>query len=187
MPDIPTILKDTEARMQKALEALKREFGTVRTGRASTSLLDNIKVDYYGSVMPVNQLANMSTPDARTLEIKPWDAKALGEIEKAILKSDLGVNPNNDGKIIRISLPPPTEERRKELVKVVKNFAEDARVALRGVRQDANKALDAAKKELKLSEDGIKDAQNQVQKLTDKHSLEVGHLADHKEKEVLDI
>ncbi len=187
MPDVPTILRDVEDRMKKAVDALKREFGTVRTGRASTALLENIKVEYYGSVMPINQLANMATPDSRTLEVKPWDAKALSEIEKAILKSDLGVTPNNDGKIIRICLPPPTEERRKELVKTVKKYAEDGRVVLRGVRQDANKALDVIKKESKLSEDEIKKAQESVQKLTDKYSQEIGHLADHKEKEVLEI
>jgi ribosome recycling factor len=149
--------------------------------------LDNIKVEYYGSTMPINQLANLSTPDARTLEIKPWDAKALSEIEKAILKSDLGVTPNNDGKLIRIGLPPPTEERRKDLVKQVKKYAEDGRVVLRGVRQDANKALDVVKKESKLSEDDVKKAQENVQKLTDKYSHEIGLLAEHKEKEVLEI
>jgi ribosome recycling factor len=187
MTDVPSVLLDAENRMKKVLESLKREFGTVRTGRASTTLLDGLKVDYYGSVLPVNQLANMSTPDSRTIEIKPWDAKALGEIEKAILKSDLGVTPNNDGKLIRISLPPPTEERRKELVKQVKKYVEDGKVALRGVRQDANKALDAVKKDTKLSEDEYKKAHEQVQKLTDKYSLEAGHLAEHKEKEVMEI
>jgi ribosome recycling factor len=187
MPDVQSILHESEERMKKAVESLKREFGTVRTGRASTALLDNLKVEYYGSTMPINQLANMSTPDARTLEIKPWDAKALGEIEKAILKSDLGVTPNNDGKLIRICLPPPTEERRKELVKTVKKYAEDGRVVLRGIRQDANKALDAEKKESKLSEDDIKKAQENVQKLTDKYSHDIGLLTEHKEKEVLEI
>jgi len=187
MSDVQSIIQDAEGRMKKAVEALKREFGTIRTGRASTSLLDNIKVEYYGSTMPINQLANLSTPDARTLEIKPWDAKALSEIEKAILKSDLGVTPNNDGKLIRIGLPPPTEERRKDLVKQVKKYAEDGRVVLRGVRQDANKALDVVKKENKLSEDDVKKAQENVQKLTDKYSHEIGLLAEHKEKEVLEI
>ena len=187
MTDVPSVLLDAENRMKKVLEALKREFATIRTGRASTTLLDNLKVEYYGSVLPVNQVANLSTPDSRTLEIKPWDAKALGEIEKAIRKSELGVTPNNDGKIIRISLPPPTEERRKELVKQVKKYAEDGRVALRGVRQEANKALDVVKKDTKLSEDEYKKAHDQVQKLTDKYGLEVGHLAEHKEKEVLEI
>jgi ribosome recycling factor len=187
MSDLPSILQDAENHMKKAVEAVKREFGTVRTGRASTSLLENIKVEYYGSLLPIHQVANMSTPDSRTLEIKPWDAKALTEIEKAILKSDLGVTPNNDGKIIRISLPPPTEERRKELVKLVKKHAEDGRVALRGVRQDANKALDVVKKDSKISEDEFKKAHDQVQKLTDRYSQDVNLLAEHKEKEVLEI
>jgi ribosome recycling factor len=187
MSDLPTILLDAENHMKKAVEALKREFGTVRTGRASTTLLDTIKVEYYGTILPIQQVANLSTPDARTLEIKPWDSKALTEIEKAILKSDLGVTPNNDGKLIRICLPPPTEERRKELVKLIKKYSEDGRVALRGVRQDANKALDAVKKEAKISEDEFKKAHEQVQKLTDHYSLEVGHLAEHKEKEILEI
>lgn len=187
MADVASILQDAEGRMQKAVEALKREFGTVRTGRASTALLENLKVEYYGSLMPIHQMANLSTPDARTLEVKPWDAKALSEIEKAILKSDLGVTPNNDGKLIRISLPPPTEERRKELVKLVKKYSEDGRVVLRGVRQDSNKALDAVKKESKVPEDEVKKAQDNVQKLTDKYTQEIAHLAERKEKEILEI
>ncbi len=187
MTDVSSVLSDTENRMKKAVEALKREFGTVRTGRASTTLLETIKVEYYGSVLPIHQVANLSTPDARTLEIKPWDAKALTEIEKAILKSDLGVTPNNDGKLIRICLPPPTEERRKELVKLIKKYAEDGRVALRGIRQEENKALDLVKKEAKISEDEFKKAHESVQKLTDRFSLEIGQLAEHKEKEILEI
>src|SRR5208283_6124974 len=145
--DANQILNDTDSKMKKAIEATKREFSSVRTGRASTSLVENIKVEYYGSFVPLNQVAGISIPDARTIEMKPWDAAALSEIEKAILKSDLGLNPNNDGKVIRINIPPLTEERRKEFVKMVHKHAEDGRVALRSIRQEANKHLDLVKKE----------------------------------------
>jgi len=187
MADIQQILGETEGRMKKAIEVTKREFGTVRTGRASTSLVENVKVEYYGTLMPLNQVANLSVPDNRTLEIKPWDASILGEVERALLKSDLGINPNNDGKVIRLSMPPLTEERRKEMVKVVKKFAEEGRVAIRAIRQDANKALEVLKKDKSVGEDEIKKASDRVQKMTDSHTQEVNHLAEHKEKEILEI
>lgn len=187
MPDIQQILGETEAKMKKAIEATKREFGTVRTGRASVSLVEGVKVEYYGSLMPLNQVANISSPDNRTLEIKPWDAKILADIEKAIQKSDIGIHPNNDGKVVRLSLPPLTEERRKEMVKLVKKHAEDGRVVIRSVRQDANKAIEALKKDKAASEDDVKKALERVQKITDANIQEVNHLAEHKEKEILEF
>jgi ribosome recycling factor len=142
-----TVLKDVDARMNAALEALSREFATVRTGRASTALLDGVRVDYYGTPTPISQMASVSTPDARTLVIQPWEAGQLGAIEKAIMKSDLGIQPVNDGKLIRLTMPTPTEERRKQLVKTVAKMAEDARVAVRNVRREANEKLKAAAKD----------------------------------------
>lgn len=187
MAEIQQVLNDADSRMKRAIEATKRDFGTVRTGRASTSLVESVKVEYYGSLMPLNQVASITVPDNRTLEIKPWDASVLGEIERALLKSDIGIHPNNDGKIIRLSMPPLTEERRKEMVKIVKRFAEEGRVAVRAIRQDANKALDVLKKEKDVSEDEAQDAAERIQKMTDTHSLEVNHLAEHKEKEILEF
>ncbi len=143
MADANQILNDTESKMKKAIEATKREFSTVRTGRASTALVEHVKVEYYGSFVPLNQVASVSVPDSRTLEIKPWDANALVEIEKALLKSDIGINPNNDGKVIRLSMPPLTEERRKDFVKLVHKFAEAGRNT-----QDINKLSEHKEKEI---------------------------------------
>ena len=185
--DANQILNDTDSKMKKAIEATKREFSSVRTGRASTSLVENIKVEYYGSFVPLNQVAGISIPDSRTIEMKPWDTQALPEIEKAILKSDLGLNPNNDGKVIRINIPPLTEERRKEFVKMVHKHAEDGRVALRSIRQEANKHLDQVKKEKSHSEDEFKKFQDRVQKMTDTHTQEINTLREHKEKEILEF
>lgn len=187
MADIQSLLADTDSRMKKAIEATKRDFASIRTGRASSGLVENVKVEYYGSLVPLNQVANISVADARTLEIKPWDAQALGDIEKAILKSDLGLNPNNDGKLIRINMPPLTEERRKEFVKLVHKHAEEGRVAVRGIRQDANKHLDQLKKDKALSEDDVKKNQNLIQKTTDQSIDEIKKLAEHKEKEILEF
>ncbi len=173
--------------MKKAIESTKREFSSVRTGRASTSLVENIKVEYYGSYVPLNQVAGISIPDSRTIEMKPWDIQALPEIEKAIQKSDLGLNPNNDGKVIRINIPPLTEERRKEFVKVVHKHAEDGRVAIRSIRQEANKHLDQLKKDKTHSDDEIKKFQDRVQKMTDAHTQEINTLREHKEKEILEF
>jgi len=185
MADANQVLNDADAKMKKAIEATKRDFAGVRTGRASTALVENIKVEYYGSFVPLNQVANLSVPDARTLEMKPWDPQALGEIEKALLKSDLGISPNNDGKVIRLSMPPLTEERRKEFVKLVHKFAEGGRVAVRGIRQDANKSLDQMKKE--IAEDDYKKFHDRIQKMTDLHTQEIQKLSEHKEKEILEF
>ncbi len=185
--DANQIIQETDGKMKKAIEATKREFSSVRTGRASTSLVENIKVEYYGSLVPLNQVAGISVPDSRTLEMKPWDLQALPEIEKAILKSDLGLNPNNDGKVIRINIPPLTEERRKEFVKMVHKHAEDGRVAIRSIRQDANKHLEQVKKEKTHSEDEVKKFQDRVQKMTDTYTQEINTLREHKEKEILEF
>jgi ribosome recycling factor len=182
-----TMLKDLDARMNAALDALSREFATVRTGRASTALLDAIRVDYYGTPTPVNQMASVSTPDARTLVVQPWEAGQLGAIEKAIMKSDLGIQPVNDGKLIRLTMPTPTEERRKQLVKTVAKMAEDARVAVRNVRREANEKLKVAAKDKKapLSEDEERRAHDQVQKTTDRFIARVDELLKKKEQEIL--
>ena len=180
-----TVLKDVDARMNAALEALSREFATVRTGRASTSLLDAVRVDYYGTPTPVSQMASISTPDARTLVIQPWEAGQIGAIEKAIQKSDLGLTPVNDGKLIRLAMPTPTEERRKQLVKTIAKMAEDARVAVRNVRREANDKLKAAAKKMKASEDEERRAHDQVQKTTDKFVAKVDELLKKKEQEIL--
>ena len=180
-----TVLKDVDARMNAALEALGREFATVRTGRASTSLLDAVRVDYYGTPTPIGQMASLSTPDARTLVIQPWEAGQIGAIEKAIQKSDLGLTPVNDGKLIRLAMPTPTEERRKQLVKTIAKMAEDARVAVRNVRREANDKLKAAAKKMKASEDEERRAHDQVQKTTDKFVAKVDELLKKKEQEIL--
>lgn len=185
MADANLILNETESKMKKAIEATKRDFSGVRTGRASTSLVEHVKVEYYGSLVPLNQVANVSVPDSRTIEIKPWDANALLEIDKALQKSDLGISPNNDGKVIRLSIPPLTEERRKEFVKMVHKFAEGGRVAIRSIRQDANKALDHMKKE--IAEDEFKKFHERIQKMTDLYTQEINKLGEHKEKEIMEI
>jgi len=180
-----TVLKDVEARMNVALEALAREFATVRTGRASTSLLDPIRVDYYGNPTPISQMASVSTPDARTVVIQPWEGGQIGAIEKAIQKSDLGLTPVNDGKLIRLTMPTPTEERRKQLVKTIAKMAEDARVAVRNVRREANEKLKAVARDKKTSEDEERRAHDQVQKTTDRFIAKVDELLKKKEQEIL--
>src|SRR5262245_53170679 len=179
------VLKDVESRMNAAIDALGREFATVRTGRASAALLDTIRVDYYGTPTPVNQMATVSTPDARTVTIQPWEAGQMGAIEKAIQKSDLGLTPVNDGKLIRLTLPTPTEERRKQLVKTVAKMAEDARVAVRNIRREANEKLKGAARDKKVSEDEERRAHEQVQKTTDRFITRVDELFKKKEQEIL--
>ena len=181
------VLKDVDTRMNAALEALSRDFATVRTGRASAALLDAVRVDYYGNPTPITQMASVSTPDARTVVVQPWEAGQLAAIEKAIMKSDLGVQPVNDGKIIRLVMPTPTEERRKQLVKTVAKMAEDARVAVRNVRREANDKLKVAAKDKKaaLSEDEERRAHDQVQKTTDRFIAKVDELLKKKEQEIL--
>jgi ribosome recycling factor len=180
-----TVLKDVEARMNAALEALSREFASVRTGRAAVGLLDQIRVDYYGTPTPVSQMASVSTPDARTLVIQPWETGQIGAIEKAIQKSDLGLTPVNDGKLIRLTIPTPTEERRKQLVKTIAKMAEDTRVAVRNVRREANDKLKAVARDKKTPEDEERRAHDLVQKTTDRFIAKVDELLKKKEQEIL--
>jgi ribosome recycling factor len=181
------VLKDVDVRMNAALESLSRDFATVRTGRASTALLDAVRVDYYGNPTPISQMASVSTPDARTVVVQPWEAAQLAAIEKAIIKADLGVQPVNDGKLIRLVMPTPTEERRKQLVKTVAKMAEDARVAVRNVRRETNDKLKIAAKDKKaaVSEDEERRAHDQVQKTTDRFIAKVDELLKKKEQEIL--
>ena len=179
------VIKEVETRMQGALDALGREFAGVRTGRASTGLLEGIRVDNYGTPTPVPQVASLSVPDPKTLLIQPWDASLLPAIEKAIMKSDLGLTPANDGKVIRLVMPPLNEERRKQLAKAVGKLAEDARVAIRNIRHDANKKLKTMEKEKKISEDDGRRGQDQTQKITDKFIQRVDELLKKKEQEIL--
>lgn len=185
--EIKEIISREEARMDKTIESLKHEFANVRTGRAHTSLLDSVMVDYYGAPTPVNQVANVSAPDPRMILIVPWDKTMIGAIEKAILTSDLGLNPNNDGDSIRLAIPQLTEDRRKELVKVVSKKAEDAKVAIRNIRRDANDAIKKEEKAKTITEDVSKDGQDQVQKLTDKKIKLIDELRDTKEKDVMSV
>ena len=185
--EIKEIISREEARMDKTIESLKHEFANVRTGRAHTSLLDSVMVDYYGAPTPVNQVANVSAPDPRMILIAPWDKTMIGAIEKAILTSDLGLNPNNDGESIRLAIPQLTEDRRKELVKVVSKKAEDAKVAIRNIRRDANDAIKKEEKAKTITEDVSKDGQEQVQKLTDKKIKLIDELRDIKEKDVMSV
>jgi ribosome recycling factor len=181
------LVKDIETRMTAAVDALAREFATVRTGRASTGLLDGIRVDYYGTPTPINQMASVTVPDARTLAIQPWEAAQLKAIEKAIMASDLGLTPVNDGKMIRLTMPTLTEERRKQLAKSVHKIAEDARVAVRNVRREANDKLKAMAKDKKVSEDEERRGHDQIQKTTDKYIAKVDELLKKKEQEILSI
>ena len=180
-----TLIRDMEAKMSAALELLGREFAAVRTGRASTGLLDAIRVDYYGTLTAVNQMASVSVPDARTLVIQPWEATQLQAIEKAIMKSDLGLTPVNDGKLLRLTMPTLTEERRKQLAKAVARIAEEARVAVRNVRREANDKLKAMAKSKKVSEDEERRGHDQIQKTTDRFIAKVDELLKKKEQEIL--
>jgi ribosome recycling factor len=173
-------------RMNGAIEALKKDFASIRTGRASISLLDGISVDYYGTPTPINQVASLGIPDPRQITIQPWEQRLIPEIEKAILKSDLGLTPGNDGKTIRINIPPLTEERRKQLVKVVRKRAEEARVAIRNIRRDINEEIKKAEKE-HFSEDDVKRLQEEIQKATDSYISKVEDVLQHKEKEIMEI
>lgn len=184
---IDEIFEDMDDRMGKAVEALKREYSRLRTGRASVSLLDGIKVSYYDTPTPLNQMASLAVPESRLIVIQPWDKTAIGEIEKAILKSELGLTPINDGKVIRIAIPALTEERRKELVKVARKMAEDNKVAVRNIRRDANDMLKDLKKEKEITEDELYRSQEEVQKKTDQFISQVDDLCTVKEKEILEI
>jgi ribosome recycling factor len=184
-----TVLRDLEGRMNSAIDALGKDFASVRTGRASTALLDPIRVDYYGTPTPISQMASVSTPDARTLVIQPWEASQLKEIEKALTKADLGIQPVNDGKLIRLTMPTPTEERRKQLVKAIGKMAEDARVAVRNVRREANDKLKAMVKDKKtpITEDDERRGHDQIQKTTDKFIARIDELLKKKEQEIMSI
>ena len=181
------VIKDLETRMQAAVDALTREFAGVRTGRANTALLDAVRVEAYGVMTPINQMASVSVPDPRTLVIQPWDTSQMAAVEKAILKSDLGLTPSNDGKVIRLTMPTLTEERRKQLAKTVGKFAEDARVAIRNVRREANDKLKSLAKDKKVSEDDERRGHDQIQKATDRFNTKVEELAKKKEQEVLTV
>ncbi len=180
-------IKDIEGKMEKTLGALKTDLGKVRTGRASLALLDHIRVDYYGTSTPLQQVATLSVPEPRTITIQPWDTSVIGEIEKAILKSELGLTPANDGKIIRIAIPRLTEERRKELVKVVKKMAEATKVAMRNIRRDANESLKGMEKNKKISQDELRQMMDKVQNVTDKSIEKADGVLAAKEKEILEI
>jgi ribosome recycling factor len=181
------IYQETQDNMEKVIGALKKELKRVRTGRASLSLLDGIKVDYYGTLTPVNQLATLAVPESRLITIQPWDATVIKEIEKAILKSDLGLTPSSDGKIVRISIPPLTEQRRKELVKVVNKICEEYKVQVRNARRDANEMIKDLKKDSEISEDEAFKAQEKVQKKTDEFIKVVDDCYKEKEKEILEF
>ena len=184
---VEEIFEDLNERMGKSIETLKREYSRLRTGRASVSLLDGIRVSYYDTPTPLNQMASLAVPEPRLIVIQPWDKTAIGDIEKAILKSELGLTPMNDGKVIRIAIPPLTEERRKELVKVARKMAEDNKVAIRNIRRDANDMLKDLKTEKEITEDDLYRTQDEVQKITDDFISQVDELCTVKEKEILEI
>jgi ribosome recycling factor len=184
---VKQVYSQAERDMRKSVETVAREFGGVRTGRASTALLEPIRVDYYGTPTPLSQVATLATPEIRLIAVQPWDPTLVPAIEKAILKSGLGVTPTSDGKVIRIAIPPLTEERRKELVKVVRKLAEDGRVAVRNVRRDANDRLKALEKDKKISEDGLRKGLEQVQDLTNRVIKEIDDVLAKKEKEILEF
>ncbi|MDH3852691.1 MAG: ribosome recycling factor [Deltaproteobacteria bacterium] len=184
---VEEIFEDLKDRMGKSIESLKREYSRLRTGRASISLLDGIRVSYYDTPTPLNQMASLAVPEPRLIVIQPWDKTAIEDIEKAILKSELGLTPMNDGKVIRISIPPLTEERRKELVKVARKMSEENKVSIRNIRRDANEMLKDLKKEKEITEDDLFRSQEEVQKATDQFISQVDELCAAKEKEILEI
>ncbi|MBQ2239027.1 MAG: ribosome recycling factor [Lachnospiraceae bacterium] len=181
------MLKQYEEKMEKSLDNLSAEFSAIRAGRANPHILDKLRVDYYGSPTPIQQVANVTVPEARSILITPWEASLVKEIEKAIINSDLGVMPNNDGKSVRINFPELTEERRKELVKDVKKKGESAKVAIRNIRRDANDAFKKQNKANEISEDELKNLEDKVQKLTDKYIAEIDKAIDVKSKEILTV
>ncbi|WP_394706019.1 ribosome recycling factor [Maridesulfovibrio sp.] len=184
---IKEVLADGKKRMEGALTALENDFAKLRTGRAATSLVDSIPVDYYGTPTPINQVASVSIPDSRTIAIQPWDKGAFSLIEKALLQSDLGLNPVNDGKLLRINIPPLTEDRRKELVKIAKKYTEESKIALRNVRRDLNDSMKKLEKDKDISEDEQRKAQEDVQKMTDDYVKKCDAACVDKEKEILEI
>jgi ribosome recycling factor len=181
------VVSATKDRMLKAIQSYSRELASIRAGRASASLLDRITIDYYGAPTPVNQMAGISVPEARLLVIQPYDKSILGDIEKAILKSDLGLNPSNDGMVIRLAIPQLTEERRKELVKLVKKESEEAKVAIRNIRRDGNDDLKKLEKNGEITEDALRGFSDDIQKLTDEHINKIDQITKDKEKEILEV
>ena len=181
------IIKEAREHMGKTQQALLHEFATVRTGRASAALLDKIQVEAYGSMMPLNQVSNIKAPEPQTLLIEPWDKSVMGAIEKAIRASDLGLNPSNDGMVIRVPFPPLNEERRKELVKLCKGYAEDARIGVRNIRRDANHKLEKLGKDGEFSEDDVRRAEAEVQKITDSNIKEIDEALKRKEAEIMEV
>jgi ribosome recycling factor len=185
--EIKDIVNDARKRMDSSVDDARKKLTSVRTGRASVSVLDNVTVEYYGTEMPLNQVATIHAPEPTLLTVQPFDPTQLGNIEKAIRASELGLNPSNDGKLIRVPIPPLTEERRKQMVKVVHEIAEEHRTAIRNVRRDANDHLKKMLKDKTISEDAEKDGLDQVQKLTDQHISKINEVSDHKEKEVMTV
>ncbi|HSP86513.1 MAG TPA: ribosome recycling factor [Ignavibacteriaceae bacterium] len=181
------IIKDAKSRMDKSLEALRGELSKIRSGKATTALLDGIKVDYYGTTTPLNQTGNLTVLDAHTLSYTPWDKSILQAVDKAIMEANIGFNPVSDGTNLKIPVPPLNEERRRDLVKLIKKFGEDSKVAVRNIRRDANDHLKREQKEKKLSEDDLKNAEERIQKLTDDHTKNVDEILKHKEKEIMEV
>jgi len=181
------LIKDAKGRMDKTIETLRSELAKIRTGKATTVLLDSIKVDYYGNMVPLNQVGNVSVLDAHTLAITPWEKQMVQIVDKAILEANLGLNPISDGTNLKIPIPPLNEERRKELVKLVRKFGEESRVAIRNVRRDANDHLKKEQKDKKITEDQLRDAELETQKLTDEHIKLVDDVLKHKEKEIMEV
>lgn len=176
-----------EEKMKKTISVMKEEFASIRAGRANPAILDKVTVDYYGAPTPITQLGNITVPEARVIMIQPWEAKILKDIERAIQKSDIGINPNSDGKVLRLIFPPLTEERRRELTKVIKKYGEDSKIAIRAIRRDSIDQLKAKKKSGEITEDDLKDAEKDIQNITDKHIAEVDKLVEAKEKEILEV
>ena len=175
------------AQMDKTVDALRKEFQKVRTGRASTSLLDDVKVDYYGTPTPINQLATLAVPEPRTITLQPWETKIIAAIEKAIINANLGLTPSNDGRVIRLNLPPLTEERRKDIVKQLRKSGEDAKIAVRNIRRDTIDELKKLEKDKKITEDDLKRAEKEVQDVTNSHVTKIDEILGHKEKEVMEV
>ncbi|GAB4374842.1 MAG: ribosome recycling factor [Calditrichia bacterium] len=180
------ILRDAENRMKKSVEHLHNELTRIRTGRATPALLDAVKIDYYGNMTPLNQVASITAPDARLLVVQPWEKRLIGEIEKAILQSDLGLNPSNDGNVVRVPIPELSEERRRDLLKLVKKFCEESKIAIRNIRRDANDHIKRLEKEHEISEDESHSVQDDIQKLTDEYVKKVDEMYDRKETEILE-
>ncbi len=184
---VKDILQSAETRMKKAVEVVREELSKIRTGKATTALLDAVKVDYYGTMTPLKQIANVSTPDSHTIAVQPWEKGMIQPIEKAILNANLGLNPTSDGTMLRVPIPPLNEERRRELVKLVKKFAEDGKIAIRNVRRDAIEHLKKTEKQEHISEDERKRGEQETQKMTDRHIKDIDNLIALKEKEIMEV